>query len=209
MNLTQLLELSGHFADELASLAAAKPEQAPPSVQAALDEARLALEHWRCVGGLLEQGSLPSALAVQLAQIDSLARALWVRHVATEEQARDFALHLSLTPDQGQAASTPDLTAMMEQLKSSTVKSRYYIVSGAREARWTYSRREIHQDWRSKALIENLGSAVLFNSNAVGALAGMLAIECIKGTAQDVRVVIARYASCLAPHARELMTSND
>ena len=207
MNLTQLLEPSSRFADELASLAAAKPEQASPPVQAALDEARLALEHWRCVGGLLEQGSLPSALAVQLAQIDSLTRALWVRHVATEEQARDFTLHLSLTPDQ--AASTPGITAMMDQLKSSAVKNRYFIVSGAREARWTYSRREIHQDWRSKALIENLGSAVLFNSNSVGALAGMLATECIKGNAQDARALISRYSTCLAPHAFDLMTSDD
>ena len=143
MNLTQLLEPSSRFADELASLAAAKPDQAPPHVQAALDEARLALEHWRCVGGLLEQGSLPSALAVQLAQIDSLARALWVRHVATEEQARDFALHLSLTPDQGQAASTPDLTAMMEQLKSSAVKSERKVTWFGVIGVWT-RRRTIH-----------------------------------------------------------------
>lgn len=208
MNLSQLLEPSSRFADELASLAAAEPEKTPQPVQAALDEARLALEHWRCVGGLLEQGSLPSALAVQLAQIDSLTRALWVRHVATEEQARDFTLHLSLTPDQGQAASTPGIAAMMEQLKGCAVKNRYYIVSGARESRWTYSRREIHQDWRSKTLIENLGSAVLYNSNAVGALAGMMTIECIKGSAQDARAVIARYSACLAPHALDLMTSD-
>ena len=193
MSLSQLLETSGRFAGELAALADVQPREAPSlSVQAALDEARLALEHWRSVRALLAQGSLPSALAMQLEQIDSLTRSLWVRNVATEEQVSYFDLNLSLTRDQGQDTRTPGITAMMEPLKLSTVKNRYYILSGAREARWTYSRREIYQDWRSKELIENLGTAVLFNSNSVGALAGILANEYIKGSAQEARSVITR-----------------
>ena len=157
----------------------------------------------------MQHESLPSALAVQLEQIDSLTRALWVCHVATDEQTRDFVLHLSLARDQGQAASSPTLTEMMDQLENINAKNRYYIVSGAREARWTYSRREIYQDWRSRTLVADLGRAVLFNSNAVGALAGMLANECIQGSTRDGRAAFARYSACLSPHAYELLMSDD
>ncbi len=152
-------------------------ESAPERVRAAVDETLLSLEHWHSVGTLLLQKSIPSALVVQLEQIDAMTRALWVHHVATVEQVSEFLLHRTLARDQSATVSTPLIGDMMSRIKDLAEINRYYILSSAREARWTYARQELYHNWRDSQEAKNLGSAMIYNSNAVGALGCLVAAE--------------------------------
>jgi len=206
MNLSKLLENSERFATEVFELAAnVRSESAPERVKAAVGAALLSLEHWRCVGTLLMQGSIPSALVVQLEQIDVVTRSLWVRNVATDKEVSEFVSYQTLAGDQVWSKVVPPMRDMMSGIKELPAKNRYNIVSSARESRWTYSRQELYHSWRTSQIAESLGSAMLYNSNAVGALASLLAVELAGSkTLQDqVQDVFGRFPMCLPRSVQE------
>lgn len=203
MNLTRHLEESECFAAEIFEIVADAPiPSVPQRVSAAADEAILSLEHWRSIGTLLRQGNIPSALAVQLAQLNAVTQSMWLTHVATDVEVAEFGLYQSLAPDQVTSVKVPHIKDMMGRLSESAPRSPYLVVSSAREARWTYSRSELYRGWRNRQEAEGLAIALLYSSNAVGAL-GCLLTAALVGDPylqQQVRAVVARYPTCMAQH---------
>lgn len=201
MVLSELLETSERFATQVFEIASnVNIESVPERVKAAAGEALLSLEHWRCVGTLLLQGGIPSALVVQLEQVDAVTRSLWVMHVATDAEVREFASYQSLARDQVTSMSLPARNDMMDRIKESPAKSCYHILSSAREARWSYSRQALYYSWRAEQIAGGLGSAMLHNSNAVGGLGALLAVEFGGSQTQRdlLRAVFGRFPMCLA-----------
>lgn len=205
MKLSELLDKSERFASDIFGFVAEIQTQAASDRErVAADEALMSLEHWRSVGTLLIQGNIPSALVVQLEQLDAATRSLWLRYVATGEQLNEFVLYQSLAWDQVTPPSLPSISDMKDRLKESAPINQYYIVSEAREARWTYSRKEYYHDWRKPQVAEGLGSAMLYNSNAVGALACHLVVDLLSGSSQQqLRAVMAKHHGVLAQSQSE------
>lgn len=206
MRVSELLDKSERFASDIFEFVAELQSQAAPDrARAAADEAFMSLEHWRSVGTLLFQKNIPSALVVQLEQLDAATRSLWLWHVASGEQLNEFVLNQSLAWDQVRPPGLPSISDMQARIKESAPINLYYIVSEAREARWTYSRKELYHDWRKPQVAEGLGSAMLYNSNAVGALVCFLVVDQLGDSAQmeQLRAVIAKHPGVIAPYQSE------
>lgn len=206
MKVSELLDRSERFASDIFEFVAELQTQAAPDrARAAADEALMSLEHWRSVGTLLLQRNIPSALVVQLEQLDAATRSLWLRHVASAEQLNEFFSYQSLAWDQVRPPGLPSISDMQARIKERAPINQYYIVSEAREARWTYSRKELYHDWRKPQVAEGLGSAMLYNSNAVGALVCFQVVDQLGGSSQkeQLRAVIARHPGVISPSQSE------
>jgi len=165
---------------------------------AAERERRLSSEHWQSVRYLLRAKHVPSALVVHQAQIESIARSMWLTYVASEDQIAEFTLGASLVSEF--AASTPGtIDDMLQQLAERALKPSFSILTDSKAARWSFSRSETYRQWRERDHLNGLVRALMFGTNALGVLSYMHAATLRKNQKLEQQVcdAAAKHPQCV------------
>lgn len=161
-------------------------------------ERLLSSEHWQSVRDLLRANHVPSALVVHQAQIDSVARSMWLTYVASEEQITEFTTGASLVSEFA-ASTAGTIDDMLQQLAERAPKPSFFILKESKEARWSFSQLEIYRHWREGEYMSGLVTALMFGTNALGVLGYMhgAALRRNPRLEQQVRDAAAKHPQCV------------
>lgn len=138
----------------------------------------IAFEHARSVRVLMDVGNFTSAIGMTRLQYESLVRAIWVFHAASEKQISK--LSEELTPESEKAASNmPMLSKMLTAIEKTAPKRAYEMLNEIKTQSWhamnSYTHSGIHAVSRRKeGYPVPLLMQCIKNSNNMSALATIL-----------------------------------
>lgn len=161
-------------------------------------ERLLSSEQWQSVRDLLRANHVPSALVVHQAQIESIARSMWLTYVASEEQIAEFSTGASLVSEFA-ASTAGTIDDMLQQLAERAPKPSFRILKESKVARWSFCRLEIYRHWRESKYMSGLVTALMFGTNALGVLSYMHGATLRKSPRleQQVRDAATKHPQCV------------
>ena len=193
-DIENLLARSEQFETSLSDLLVNQPPDNDLRAQSVISAIDVASEHAMAIRVLIKNTVYTTAMSVFRLQYESVVRAVWLQHAATDGQIEKLMTTLSTESQQAASNSTPAYSSMMDVIKAKAPPGLYKSLQGFRDESWktlnSFVHTGIHALNRSRTgypavMLE----AVIRQSNNLSHIGALIFAECCRNQALFLAIV--------------------